>query len=76
MKSLCSLYDQIFKPNKLLPNTDFHLFKVGIEPKWDDSKCVAGGKWSITSSKMANLDTVWLETAKISLEHNILIKLE
>ena len=30
----------------------------------------------LTSSKMANLDTMWLETAKISLEHNILIKLE
>lgn len=60
--SLCSLYDQIFKPSKLTANADFHLFKAGIEPKWEDPECANGGKWTVTSSRKANLETMWLET--------------
>ncbi|XP_009592094.1 eukaryotic translation initiation factor [Nicotiana tomentosiformis] len=57
-----SLYDQIFKPSKLTANADFHLFKAGIEPKWEDPECANGGKWTVTSSRKANLETMWLET--------------
>nr|QNT12792.1 eukaryotic translation initiation isoform factor 4E-S [Nicotiana tabacum] len=57
-----SLYDQIFKPSKLTANADFHLFKAGIEPKWEDPECASGGKWTVTSSRKANLETMWLET--------------
>ncbi|KAF9673605.1 hypothetical protein SADUNF_Sadunf10G0041500 [Salix dunnii] len=56
------LYDQIFKPSKLPGNADFHLFRAGIEPKWEDPVCATGGKWSFTSIRNANLDTMWLET--------------
>ncbi|CAK7327308.1 unnamed protein product [Dovyalis caffra] len=56
------LYEQIFKPSKLPGNADFHLFKAGIEPKWEDPVCATGGKWSVTSSRKSNLDTMWLET--------------
>ena len=61
-ESRCSLYDQIFKPSKLPGNADFHLFKAGVEPKWEDPECANGGKWTVTSSRKANLDTMWLET--------------
>ncbi|KAM3326856.1 eukaryotic translation initiation factor [Capsicum chacoense] len=57
-----SLYDQIFKPSKLTVNADFHLFKAGIEPKWEDPECANGGKWTVTSSRKANLEIMWLET--------------
>ncbi|KAH6834631.1 Eukaryotic initiation factor 4E protein [Perilla frutescens var. hirtella] len=56
------LYDQIFKPSKFPANADFHLFKAGVEPKWEDPECANGGKWTVTSSKNANLDSMWLET--------------
>ncbi|KAK4266204.1 hypothetical protein QN277_027161 [Acacia crassicarpa] len=56
------LHDQIFKPSKLPGNADFHLFKSGIEPKWEDPECATGGKWTATSSRKANLDSMWLET--------------
>ncbi|CAL5413631.1 unnamed protein product [Camellia sinensis] len=56
------LYDQIFKPSKFPANADFHLFKAGIEPKWEDPECANGGKWTVTSSRKANLDAMWLET--------------
>jgi Eukaryotic initiation factor 4E len=61
----CSLYDQVFKPSKLLANADFHLFKTGIEPKWEDPECANGGKWSVTVSRKPQLDTMWLETVFI-----------
>ncbi|PPD90964.1 hypothetical protein GOBAR_DD12082 [Gossypium barbadense] len=56
------LYDQIFKPSKLPGNADFHLFKAGIEPKWEDPECANGGKWSVTSNRKANLENMWLES--------------
>lgn len=62
MNVLCSLYDQIFKPSKLPGNADFHLFKAGVEPKWEDPECANGGKWSVTCGRKAILDTMWLET--------------
>ncbi|CAN4120661.1 unnamed protein product [Withania somnifera] len=57
-----SLYDQIFKPSKVTVPVDFHLFKAGIEPKWEDPECANGGKWTVTSGRKANLETMWLET--------------
>lgn len=56
------LYDQIFKPSKLVANADFHLFKAGIEPKWEDPECANGGKWTVVTNRKADLDEMWLET--------------
>ena len=75
----CSLYDQIFRPSKLPANADFHCFKTGIEPKWEDPECANGGKWSVTSSRKTNLDTMWLETVRtcdsLTLLSNLLVLL-
>ncbi|KAK3187662.1 hypothetical protein Dsin_027223 [Dipteronia sinensis] len=57
-----SLYDQTFKPSRLTINADFHLFRAGVEPKWEDPECANGGKWTVTSNRKATLDTMWLET--------------
>ena len=43
--------------------TDFHLFKAGIEPKWEDAKCAKGGKWTYffpKSKEPGALDDCWL----------------
>ena len=43
--------------------TDFHLFKEGIEPKWEDEKCAKGGKWTYyfpKSKDSDDLDENWL----------------
>lgn len=42
---------------------DLHLFKQGVEPKWEDPKCEAGGKWTALVPKMqgkALVDVYWL----------------
>lgn len=58
-----SLYDQIFRPSKLTGNADFHLFKAGVEPKWEDPECANGGKWTIpVNNRKTTFETMWLET--------------
>ena len=59
-----SLYDQIFRPSKFPANADFHLFKAGVEPKWEDPECANGGKWTVTSNKKTDLDNMWLSTVR------------
>ena len=62
-----SLYNNIVAPSKLIHGTDFHLFKEGIEPKWEDPKCARGGKWTFTAPKTSNrgtLDSYWLNTVR------------
>jgi hypothetical protein len=59
-----SLYNNIKPPSWLGPNTDFHLFKEGVEPKWEDPTCEHGGKWTVLIPRSPNnkqtLDTYWL----------------
>lgn len=45
---------------------DIHVFKHGIEPKWEDPICAPGGKWTVpfspNESSKQELDTFWLHT--------------
>jgi len=57
----CSLYNNIKQPSFLAPGADFHLFKKGIEPKWEDPRCATGGKWTVTvKGDKALIDQYWL----------------
>eukprot|EP01018_Ginkgo_biloba_P008831 Gb_01336 [translate_table: standard] len=57
------LYNNIVQPSQLPPGADFHCFKLGIEPKWEDPICANGGKWTISNNKgKPLLDTLWLHT--------------
>ncbi|KAG0500174.1 hypothetical protein HPP92_000246 [Vanilla planifolia] len=55
------LYNNIHKPSKLGIGADFHCFKHGIEPKWEDPVCANGGKWTISCSRV-KVDLWWLYT--------------
>ena len=59
-----SLYNNIIPPSRLSPGSDLHLFREGVEPKWEDPMCEGGGKWTVTLSKGNNqaLDSNWLHT--------------
>eukprot|EP00270_Netrium_digitus_P006559 TRINITY_DN19142_c0_g1_i1.p1 TRINITY_DN19142_c0_g1~~TRINITY_DN19142_c0_g1_i1.p1 ORF type:complete len:225 (-),score=53.70 TRINITY_DN19142_c0_g1_i1:247-921(-) len=59
------LYNNILTPSKFGPNfkADMHVFKKGIDPKWEDPKCQGGGSWTIANLKSrAQVDVVWLHT--------------
>ncbi|KAL0742280.1 hypothetical protein Bca4012_083793 [Brassica carinata] len=60
----CSLHGTIFIPSKLTANAEIHMFKGGVEPKWEDPECANGGKWTyvVTSNRKPALDKAWLET--------------
>jgi len=44
--------------------SNYHLFKHGIEPKWEDTANTKGGKWqlSIKKNQKDTLATHWLHT--------------
>ena len=66
-----SLYNNIKPPSWLGVGTDFHLFKEGVEPKWEDPSCEHGGKWTVLVPKGPNckqvLDTYWLNAVRSPL---------
>jgi translation initiation factor 4E len=58
----CSLYNNIIPPSRLSPGSDLHLFREGVEPKWEDPRCEHGGKWTamVPKGNKQLLDTMWL----------------
>ncbi|KAF1332177.1 Eukaryotic initiation factor 4e, partial [Globisporangium splendens] len=45
------IYNHLMRPNDL-PNTmDYHLFKTGIKPMWEDGANRRGGKWMVRLRK-------------------------
>eukprot|EP00820_Chromera_velia_P008307 Cvel_20406.t1-p1 / transcript=Cvel_20406.t1 / gene=Cvel_20406 / organism=Chromera_velia_CCMP2878 / gene_product=Eukaryotic translation initiation factor 4E type 2, putative / transcript_product=Eukaryotic translation initiation factor 4E type 2, putative / location=Cvel_scaffold1828:129-1882(-) / protein_length=216 / sequence_SO=supercontig / SO=protein_coding / is_pseudo=false len=39
-----ALYSHVIRPNKMQPSTDYHLFRDGIRPLWEDRENKKGGK--------------------------------
>ncbi|TYZ62772.1 hypothetical protein PybrP1_008448 [[Pythium] brassicae (nom. inval.)] len=56
------LYNNILVPTKLAIGSNYHLFKEGIRPMWEDPINAKGGKWIFTNarSRKARLDECWL----------------
>lgn len=46
-----SLYSHLVKPGELPNHSDFHLFKMGIKPMWEDEANKFGGKWIVRLRK-------------------------
>lgn len=71
---LCSLFNNIKPPSWLPMGSDFHLFKQGIEPKWEDPQCLKGGSWTLHIPKgqnaKAELDKHWLDGVRVAFSGN------
>ncbi|XP_069725425.1 eukaryotic translation initiation factor 4E type 1B isoform X1 [Phaenicophaeus curvirostris] len=64
-----ALYDHIKPASKLSCGCDYSLFKDGIEPMWEDSQNMRGGRWLITLAKQqrhTKLDCFWLDTVSVA----------
>jgi len=46
-----SCYSHLVKPSDLASHSDFHLFKDGIKPMWEDEANANGGKWIVRLKK-------------------------
>mmetsp|Transcript_19389 Transcript_19389/g.42155 ORF Transcript_19389/g.42155 Transcript_19389/m.42155 type:complete len:257 (-) Transcript_19389:124-894(-) len=44
-------YNYLKRPNDLSSTTDYHFFRDGIKPTWEDAKNAKGGKWIIRLPK-------------------------
>nr|UXY87455.1 eukaryotic translation initiation factor 4E [Cryptomonas sp.] len=62
-----SLFNRILLPSQLQSGVNFHFFKSGIEPKWEDPCNADGGKWMLTIPKQHNLliNSIWEKTIAI-----------
>ncbi|KAJ8396438.1 hypothetical protein AAFF_G00017440 [Aldrovandia affinis] len=45
------LYSHLVRPGDLIGHSDFHIFKEGIKPMWEDEANKNGGKWIIRLRK-------------------------
>lgn len=58
------IYNNISAASQLAQKSDYHLFKVGIRPEWEDAQNKHGGKWSyqFRDKKGVDIDELWLHT--------------
>lgn len=56
------LYNNLLKPSAIPVGSNYHLFKTNVQPMWEDSENVKGGKWTLTLPKHRkdSLDSLWL----------------
>jgi len=58
-----SLWNNIKGAHELMPGSDYHVFKEGIQPMWEDKRNRQGGKWVLVlknSQRKTHLNQAWL----------------
>jgi len=60
VESFCRYFNWLKPPSKLERNSNYHLFKSGIKPMWEDPANAGGGKWVLTMKNNPTLlDRCW-----------------
>jgi translation initiation factor 4E len=60
VESFCRYFNWLKSPSKLEKNSNYHLFKKGIKPMWEDEANANGGKWVLTMKNNPQLlDRCW-----------------
>ncbi|EKM56392.1 uncharacterized protein PHACADRAFT_253481 [Phanerochaete carnosa HHB-10118-sp] len=60
VESFCRYFNWLKPPSKLERNSNYHLFKSGIKPMWEDDANTNGGKWVLTMKNNPQLlDRCW-----------------
>jgi len=52
-------YNHLVKPSRLEINSNYHFFKSGVKPMWEDAANSKGGKWVLTFKDKTILDSCW-----------------
>uniref|UniRef100_A0A7S2JX99 mRNA cap-binding protein n=1 Tax=Leptocylindrus danicus TaxID=163516 RepID=A0A7S2JX99_9STRA len=60
------IFNNVKPASQLSTNSNYHIFKKGVEPMWEDPMNAKGGKWVLTipkkESKAGRCDEWWLHT--------------
>ncbi|KAI1843647.1 hypothetical protein JX265_007433 [Neoarthrinium moseri] len=58
------IYNNIAPVSDLALKSDYHLFKEGVRPEWEDPQNKHGGKWSYSFKEKRSVDIndIWLHT--------------
>ncbi|KAF7354822.1 hypothetical protein MSAN_01396600 [Mycena sanguinolenta] len=60
VEEFCRYFNWLKPPSALERNSNYHLFKSGIKPMWEDEANANGGKWVLTmKNNPALLDRCW-----------------
>jgi hypothetical protein len=60
VEEFCRYFNWLKPPSNLDRNSNYHLFKSGIKPMWEDEANANGGKWVLTmKNNPALLDRCW-----------------
>ncbi|KAF8574586.1 translation initiation factor eIF4e [Ramaria rubella] len=60
VETFCRYFNWLKPPSRLERNSNYHLFKSGIKPMWEDEANANGGKWVLTmKAQPALLDRCW-----------------
>lgn len=54
------LQNNITPASELAQKSDYHLFKAGVRPEWEDPQNKFGGRWAYTFKERKANDDVWL----------------
>jgi len=54
------IYNNITPSSELAQKSDYHLFKTGVRPEWEDSQNKYGGRWAYTFKGSKANDETWL----------------
>ncbi len=63
VESFFGTFATLRRPSQLEKNSNYHLFKDGIKPMWEDRRNAQGGKWTLTFKANQNpalLDRSWM----------------
>ncbi|KAF2229759.1 eukaryotic translation initiation factor 4E [Viridothelium virens] len=57
------IYNNITSTSQLALKSDYHLFKTGVRPEWEDPQNKHGGKWAyqFKEKKAVDIDHAWLD---------------
>lgn len=58
VEDFLKVYRHLKRPSTLQPVSDYHIFKKGIRPVWEDNENRKGGKW-IVRLKKGVADRYW-----------------
>lgn len=60
VEAFCRYFNWLKPPSKLEKNSNYHIFKSGIKPMWEDPANADGGKWVLTMKNNPDLlDRCW-----------------